>query len=224
MVYCFFFFQAEDGIRDLVRSRGLGDVYKRQVSTQSTGQLTVDGMEEALPDIDPEVARQAQEYANEEGVMMAAPGTEQGSSGWYFDVDGSRSQWAVQDDEDGEPIWEMVQQFKVDETAPLAEDGSVTWVKVDLEATVITAEMSAAETQFNAFDLDGDGQLTAPELTLMVEWVFANFFPRRVLTEDEKNEEGLNLLRTLDKNEDSQIDFTEVRTWTQCWLTCPGTV
>ena len=29
--YCVvFFFQAEDGIRDLVRSRGLGDVYKRQ--------------------------------------------------------------------------------------------------------------------------------------------------------------------------------------------------
>ena len=28
----FFFFQAEDGIRDLVRSRGLGDVYKRQPS------------------------------------------------------------------------------------------------------------------------------------------------------------------------------------------------
>ena len=29
-IYGFFFFQAEDGIRDLVRSRGLGDVYKRQ--------------------------------------------------------------------------------------------------------------------------------------------------------------------------------------------------
>ena len=29
-MYCCFFFQAEDGIRDLVRSRGLGDVYKRQ--------------------------------------------------------------------------------------------------------------------------------------------------------------------------------------------------
>mgnify|MGYP003381512502 CR=1 FL=1 len=28
-IFCFF--QAEDGIRDLVRSRGLGDVYKRQV-------------------------------------------------------------------------------------------------------------------------------------------------------------------------------------------------
>ena len=33
MLWCcgVFFFQAEDGIRDLVRSRGLGDVYKRQV-------------------------------------------------------------------------------------------------------------------------------------------------------------------------------------------------
>ena len=29
LAFCFFF-QAEDGIRDLVRSRGLGDVYKRQ--------------------------------------------------------------------------------------------------------------------------------------------------------------------------------------------------
>ena len=33
--YGFFFFQAEDGIRDLVRSRGLGDVYKRQGNTSS---------------------------------------------------------------------------------------------------------------------------------------------------------------------------------------------
>eukprot|EP00831_Metopus_contortus_P026847 TRINITY_DN22724_c0_g1_i4.p2 TRINITY_DN22724_c0_g1~~TRINITY_DN22724_c0_g1_i4.p2 ORF type:complete len:158 (-),score=35.10 TRINITY_DN22724_c0_g1_i4:154-627(-) len=32
--FVFFFFQAEDGIRDVERSRGLGDVYKRQ--TQST--------------------------------------------------------------------------------------------------------------------------------------------------------------------------------------------
>mgnify|MGYP003379352108 CR=1 FL=1 len=31
VLLCIFFFQAEDGIRDLVRSRGLGDVYKRQV-------------------------------------------------------------------------------------------------------------------------------------------------------------------------------------------------
>ena len=34
LVFCIgmcFCFQAEDGIRDLVRSRGLGDVYKRQV-------------------------------------------------------------------------------------------------------------------------------------------------------------------------------------------------
>ena len=34
VVVCVFFFQAEDGIRDLVRSRGLGDVYKRQVQAK----------------------------------------------------------------------------------------------------------------------------------------------------------------------------------------------
>ena len=37
----FFFFQAEDGIRDLVRSRGLGDVYKRQ--DDGLIQLSLDG-------------------------------------------------------------------------------------------------------------------------------------------------------------------------------------
>eukprot|EP00658_Telonema_sp_P-2_P037901 TRINITY_DN2723_c0_g1_i3.p1 TRINITY_DN2723_c0_g1~~TRINITY_DN2723_c0_g1_i3.p1 ORF type:complete len:128 (+),score=62.96 TRINITY_DN2723_c0_g1_i3:68-451(+) len=31
VVFFFFFFQAEDGIRDAQESRGLGDVYKRQV-------------------------------------------------------------------------------------------------------------------------------------------------------------------------------------------------
>ena len=33
----FFFVQAEDGIRDLVRSRGLGDVYKRQEQSHCAG-------------------------------------------------------------------------------------------------------------------------------------------------------------------------------------------
>ena len=33
-----FFFQAEDGIRDQPRSRGLGDVYKRQTKT-CTGEI-----------------------------------------------------------------------------------------------------------------------------------------------------------------------------------------
>ena len=35
-MFCFFF-QAEDGIRDLVRSRGLGDVYKRQAAVDIAG-------------------------------------------------------------------------------------------------------------------------------------------------------------------------------------------
>ena len=34
MVWCFFF-QAEDGIRDAQESRGLGDVYKRQMSNST---------------------------------------------------------------------------------------------------------------------------------------------------------------------------------------------
>ena len=34
LLLLFFFFQAEDGIRYLVRSRGLGDVYKRQAQGQ----------------------------------------------------------------------------------------------------------------------------------------------------------------------------------------------
>ena len=40
-----FVFQAEDGIRDLVRSRGLGDVYKRQTLTceayRGVGTMTI---------------------------------------------------------------------------------------------------------------------------------------------------------------------------------------
>ena len=35
------FFQAEDGIRDLVRSRGLGDVYKRQAMVNVTNRADV---------------------------------------------------------------------------------------------------------------------------------------------------------------------------------------
>ena len=44
-VLCVFFFQAEDGIRDLVRSRGLGDVYKRQLHKDAVRQRTkvIDG-------------------------------------------------------------------------------------------------------------------------------------------------------------------------------------
>ena len=36
-----FLFQAEDGIRDLVRSRGLGDVYKRQGGVRALTELGI---------------------------------------------------------------------------------------------------------------------------------------------------------------------------------------
>ena len=40
-VCVFFLCQAEDGIRDLVRSRGLGDVYKRQGQVDLTGWVEI---------------------------------------------------------------------------------------------------------------------------------------------------------------------------------------
>ena len=48
MVCIFFFFQAEDGIRDLVRSRGLGDVYKRQGQVRLHGRVAGDALLIAL--------------------------------------------------------------------------------------------------------------------------------------------------------------------------------
>ena len=40
--FVFFFFQAEDGIRDAQESRGLGDVYKRQgLTTGSQSSVAV---------------------------------------------------------------------------------------------------------------------------------------------------------------------------------------
>ena len=55
----FFFFQAEDGIRDLVRSRGLGDVYKRQV---------------LVPEFLPEYVRDAVERARATGSAALGDG------------------------------------------------------------------------------------------------------------------------------------------------------
>ena len=43
MILNVFFFQAEDGIRDLVRSRGLGDVYKRQLQVMQTVNIDIGG-------------------------------------------------------------------------------------------------------------------------------------------------------------------------------------
>ena len=43
-----FFFQAEDGIRDAQESRGLGDVYKRQIKNLSKGYRQRVGIAQAL--------------------------------------------------------------------------------------------------------------------------------------------------------------------------------
>ena len=45
------FFQAEDGIRDLVRSRGLGDVYKRQDNGLTRGEAKNKGTFPLMPNL-----------------------------------------------------------------------------------------------------------------------------------------------------------------------------
>ena len=50
---CIFFFQAEDGIRYLVRSRGLGDVYKRQEEGSDVAQLIAELAGRAVPIAEP---------------------------------------------------------------------------------------------------------------------------------------------------------------------------
>eukprot|EP00658_Telonema_sp_P-2_P085226 TRINITY_DN9675_c0_g1_i12.p1 TRINITY_DN9675_c0_g1~~TRINITY_DN9675_c0_g1_i12.p1 ORF type:complete len:394 (-),score=106.17 TRINITY_DN9675_c0_g1_i12:222-1403(-) len=47
-IFFFFFFQAEDGIRDAQESRGLGDVYKRQVAHQASAETAAQDAREAL--------------------------------------------------------------------------------------------------------------------------------------------------------------------------------
>mgnify|MGYP003381533818 CR=1 FL=1 len=58
-----FFFQAEDGIRDLVRSRGLGDVYKRQdpVGGPDGSDTGSDMNSEISPEMDHEIKARDEE-------------------------------------------------------------------------------------------------------------------------------------------------------------------
>ena len=62
-VYIVFYYQAEDGIRDLVRSRGLGDVYKRQGYDIANDELTTEqtALRKRIADADPDVLARAME-------------------------------------------------------------------------------------------------------------------------------------------------------------------
>ena len=64
-------FQAEDGIRDLVRSRGLGDVYKRQVRSRQDVAL----IEQAVERLDrADVPQIEQHLVPEAGVQQVQHG------------------------------------------------------------------------------------------------------------------------------------------------------
>ena len=55
MLIYVFFFQAEDGIRDLVRSRGLGDVYKGQRGEHAPSRHAEPGPRRHRPPLEPGV-------------------------------------------------------------------------------------------------------------------------------------------------------------------------
>ena len=55
-----FFFQAEDGIRDLVRSRGLGDVYKRQLRLTPNAAALSSDRPSSLPPVPPSADPEAE--------------------------------------------------------------------------------------------------------------------------------------------------------------------
>eukprot|EP00831_Metopus_contortus_P027636 TRINITY_DN23188_c0_g1_i4.p2 TRINITY_DN23188_c0_g1~~TRINITY_DN23188_c0_g1_i4.p2 ORF type:complete len:122 (-),score=40.66 TRINITY_DN23188_c0_g1_i4:227-592(-) len=51
--YFFFFFQAEDGIRDVERSRGLGDVYKRQgINAEYMGKIIMNEEDDGFAELE----------------------------------------------------------------------------------------------------------------------------------------------------------------------------
>ena len=54
-----FFFQAEDGIRDAQESRGLGDVYKRQLDAVRPTELILFGRDAGLDRVTPFLERLA---------------------------------------------------------------------------------------------------------------------------------------------------------------------
>ena len=101
MFYCgggiyflfFFFFQAEDGIRDLVRSRGLGDVYKRQIhngqdndeggyseENADDGDEGDDGNEDLLP-LRPQISHTDEEFIGHSVALSNLPGVSSGERG-----------------------------------------------------------------------------------------------------------------------------------------------
>ena len=77
----FFFFQAEDGIRDAQESRGLGDVYKRQVLDGAVSDMAV------ITGQKPAITRARKSISNfklREGMRIGCRVTLRGDRMWEF--------------------------------------------------------------------------------------------------------------------------------------------
>ena len=68
-MFVIFFFQAEDGIRDLVRSRGLGDVYKRQLF-EEINKLTTEQRNPRSMEIDAKSTAEIIKIINDEDKLV----------------------------------------------------------------------------------------------------------------------------------------------------------
>ena len=78
----YFFFQAEDGIRDLVRSRGLGDVYKRQDEASASNRIAFQMLTAVI--VEGSNTRYNRVRRNDltgNGPSTAAPGLDLGADG-----------------------------------------------------------------------------------------------------------------------------------------------
>ena len=94
---CVFLFQAEDGIRDLVRSRGLGDVYKRQ------GQPTVVQNVETLVNVPHIILNGAEWYAS--------IGTEKSSGPKIFCISGHVNRPGIYELPLGTPLRTIIDEY-----------------------------------------------------------------------------------------------------------------
>ena len=89
----------EDELEDEDDEIQSGEVVVEESSTDRNSVETIDAKPEVSENTEDLRARLA-EKAKQTGVMQAAPGTEQGKTGWYIDSDGQLTSWLVSESDE----------------------------------------------------------------------------------------------------------------------------
>eukprot|EP00658_Telonema_sp_P-2_P072715 TRINITY_DN6181_c0_g1_i2.p2 TRINITY_DN6181_c0_g1~~TRINITY_DN6181_c0_g1_i2.p2 ORF type:complete len:112 (-),score=24.37 TRINITY_DN6181_c0_g1_i2:549-884(-) len=104
-MFFFFFFQAEDGIRDAQESRGLGDVYKRQgINAEYGGQPSAPSTTRQRSN--QPAQRGAQEHTNKKYIPTAAV-SERNAQVWALQRAASRCVRSWRFSERSEQMWAL---------------------------------------------------------------------------------------------------------------------